>query len=456
MYGTGAFLPQGGGNMLEFLADALWGWHVLVLILAAGLWFSIRTGFFQVRRVSLWVKTALGSPKEARGRGRVSPFQALTTALAGSLGTGNILGVGVAITVGGPGSLFWMWASALLGMMTVFAENLLAARHRGGPGALGYIEAVGRPLALVYGAGCCLASLGMGNLVQANAAAAACQRLGAPPLAVGAVLGVLVFWVARGGLACAARLTEKLVPAMAALFFAASLGVLWVFRAELPRAVASIFQGAFSLKAGAGGTAGMLLAMGTGVSRGVFTNEAGLGSSAFAYGEVEGRSPVELGCLGIFQVFVDTILMCTVTGLCILCAPVSAGEGAELVFSAFESALGPAGAGAAAVCTALFALATVTAWSCYGREGLFYLTKGRGGDLFALAAAAAACLGCLLPLGAVFRLGDAMNGLLALPNLAALFLLSREVAEVVKGEKPGRNRPQKKWMESLHNFLKRA
>ena len=455
MYGTGAFLPQGGGNMLELLADALWGWHVLVLILAAGLWFSIRTGFFQVRRVSLWVKTALGSPKEARGRGRVSPFQALTTALAGSLGTGNILGVGVAITVGGPGSLFWMWASALLGMMTVFAENLLAARHRGAPGALGYIEAVGRPLALVYGAGCCLASLGMGNLVQANAAAAACQRLGAPPLAVGAVLGVLVFWVARGGLACAARLTEKLVPAMAALFFAASLGVLWVFRAELPRAVASIFQGAFSLKAGAGGTAGMLLAMGTGVSRGVFTNEAGLGSSAFAYGEVEGRSPVELGCLGIFQVFVDTILMCTVTGLCVLCAP-SAGEGAELVFSAFESALGPAGAGAAAVCTALFALATVTAWSCYGREGLFYLTKGRGGDLFALAAAAAACLGCLLPLGAVFRLGDAMNGLLALPNLAALFLLSREVAEVVKGEKPGRNRPQKKWMESLHNFLKRA
>ena len=441
--------------MLEFLADALWGWHVLVLILAAGLWFSIRTGFFQVRRVSLWVKTALGSPKEARGRGRVSPFQALTTALASSLGTGNILGVGVAITVGGPGSLFWMWASALLGMMTVFAENLLAARHREAPGALGYIETVGRPLALVYGVGCCLASLGMGNLVQANAAAAACQRLGAPPLAVGAVLGVLVFWVARGGLACAARLTEKLVPAMAALFFAASLGVLWVFRAELPRAVASIFQGAFSLKAGAGGTAGMLLAMGTGVSRGVFTNEAGLGSSAFAYGEVEGRSPVELGCLGIFQVFVDTILMCTVTGLCVLCAP-SAGEGAELVFSAFESALGPAGAGAAAVCTALFALATVTAWSCYGREGLFYLTKGRGGDLFALAAAAAACLGCLLPLGAVFRLGDAMNGLLALPNLAALFLLSREVAEVVKGEKPGRNRPQKKWMESLHNFLKRA
>lgn len=428
MYGTGAFLPQGGGNMLELLADALWGWHVLVLILAAGLWFSIRTGFFQVRRVSLWVKTALGSPKEARGRGRVSPFQALTTALAGSLGTGNILGVGVAITVGGPGSLFWMWASALLGMMTVFAENLLAARHRGAPGALGYIQTVGRPLALVYGAGCCLASLGMGNLVQANAAAAACQRLGAPPLAVGAVLGVLVFWVARGGLACAARLTEKLVPAMAALFFAASLGVLWVFRAELPRAVASIFQGAFSLKAGAGGTAGMLLAMGTGVSRGVFTNEAGLGSAAFAYDGVEGRSPEELGCLGIFQVFADTLLMCTVTGLCILVCRSPVLEGAALTFYAYESALGPWGGRAVSLCTALFAAATLTAWCGYGREGLFYLTGGRGKNAYALAAAAAAALGCCLPLGEVLRLGDAMNGLMALPNLAALFLLRREVA----------------------------
>ena len=416
MYGTGAFLPQGGGSMLEFLADALWGWHVLVLILAAGLWFSIRTGFFQVRRVSLWVKTALGSPKEARGRGRVSPFQALTTALAGSLGTGNILGVGVAITVGGPGSLFWMWASALLGMMTVFAENLLAARHREAPGALGYIQTVGRPLALVYGAGCCLASLGMGNLVQANAAAAACQRLGAPPLAVGAVLGVLVFWVARGGLACAARLTEKLVPAMAALFFAASLGVLVGVPGGAAPGGGQHLPGGLLPEGRGRGHGGDAAGYGhRGVPGGVH-QRGGPGSSAFAYGEVEGRSPVELGCLGIFQVFVDTILMCTVTGLCVLCAPVSAGEGAELVFSAFESALGPAGAGAAAVCTALFALATVTAWSCYGREGLFYLTKGRGGDLFALAAAAAACLGCLLPLGAVFRLGDAMNGLLPCPT----------------------------------------
>lgn len=443
--------------MLEALRSLLWGWPVLGLLVAAGVYFSCSTGFLQLRRPGRWLGAAWRQPP---GEGKISSFQALTAALAGSIGTGNIVGVAAAITVGGPGALFWMWVSGLLGMGTVFAENVLAARHREAAGMLGAIRQGcrrwGRPLAALYAGGCVLSSLAMGNMAQTQAAAAALSSLGVPAGGTALALGLLAFFVARGGLARGVKITERLVPCMTLLFLGASLGVLWVFRAELPRAVASIFQGAFSLKAGAGGTAGMLLAMGTGVSRGVFTNEAGLGSSAFAYGEVEGRSPVELGCLGIFQVFVDTILMCTVTGLCVLCAPVSAGEGAELVFSAFESALGPAGAGAAAVCTALFALATVTAWSCYGREGLFYLTKGRGGDLFALAAAAAACLGCLLPLGAVFRLGDAMNGLLALPNLAALFLLSREVVEAAAGEKPGQNRPPKKWMESLHNFLKRA
>ena len=175
------------------------------------------------------------------------------------------------------------------------------------------------------------------------------------------------------------------------------------------------------------GVARLNNALRTGVSRGVFTNEAGLGSSAFAYEGVEGRSPQELGCLGIFQVFADTILMCTVTGLCILCCRSPLLEGAQLTFYAYESALGPWGGKAVSLCTALFALATLVAWSCYGREGLCYLTGGGGKTGYALAAAGAAVLGCVLPLGAVFQLGDAMNGLMALPNLAALFCLRREV-----------------------------
>ena len=417
--------------MLEGLSSLLWGWHVLAGILAAGAYFSLAAGFYQLRRLGTWLKAALcPCPGE---RGAVSSFQALATALAGSIGTGNIVGVGVAIAAGGPGALFWMWVSALLGMMTLYAENVLSARHRQAPGPLGYIRRAGRwgrQLAWLYGAGCCLSSLAMGNMAQTNAAAAALEELGIPPWAAAVGMGALAFFAARGGLALGVRITQRLVPAMTLLFFGASLWVLWVFRENLPAAVESIFAGAFSLRAGAGGTAGWLIALRVGVSRGVFTNEAGLGSSAFAYQGVEGRSPEELGCLGIFQVFVDTLVMCTVTGLCILCCRSPVLEGGQLAFYAFESALGPWGGRVASLCTALFALATLVAWCCWGREGLFYLTGGRGRTPYALAAGAAAALGCLLPLGTVFQLGDACNGLMALPNVAALFLLRREAVGV--------------------------
>ncbi len=471
-----------GNEILELIQNALWGWHVLTLILAVGVYFSVSTGFYQLRRAGKWLKGAVAGRKETE-TGGVTQFQALTAALAGSIGTGNIAGVAVAITVGGPGALFWMWVSALFGMMTVFAENLLSAKYRekaerageqaNGPkaryavgprarhtadqktryavgprarhtaapkawyavGPLRYIESLqrwGRPLAVLYAAGCCLSSFGMGNMAQTNCAAVSLEGFGIPPWVTGLLAGVFLFFVARGGLRFAVRITEKLVPAMTLLFFAASLGVLWVFRDNLPGAVGSVFQGAFSLQAGAGGGAGALLALRTGVSRGVFTNEAGLGSSAFAYEDVRGRTPEELGCMGIFQVFVDTLVMCTVTGLCILCCRSPMLEGAQLTFFAYGSALGPAGEWAVSLCTALFALATVVSWCCYGREGLFYLTGGRGRTPYALAAAAAGFLGCVLPLSAVFQIGDAMNGLMALPNIAALFLLRREVGQELK------------------------
>ena len=413
---------------LEGLRDILWGWPVLLLILAAGAYISYESCFFQLFHPIRWLRAALGAGK-GKGSGR---FRAITTALAGSIGTGNIVGVAAAITVGGPGALFWMCASAVLGMMTVFAENYFAARLRregGAPGPLAYIERVGRlggALAGVYALGCTLSSLAMGNMVQVNALAAACRDLGVPVRLTAAVMGVLVFFVARGGLKAAGRLAEKLVPAMTLLFFAASLGALWVHRANLPGAVSSIFDGAFTIRAGAGGTAGMLIAMRAGVSRGVFTNEAGLGSSAFAYTDVKGHTPEEIGCMGIFQVFADTIVMCTVTGLCILCScPPEGLDGAELTFFAYRSALGSMGGSAVSVCTALFALATVIAWCCYGREGMLYLTRGRWGAVYPVAAGAAAALGCVMPLGQVFLLGDAMNGLMAIPNVLALFWLMK-------------------------------
>ncbi len=441
--------------MLEALRDALWGWHVLLLILAAGIFFSCSTGFFQLRRLGSWLKVAVLGSREQKKQGGVTQFQALTAALAGSIGTGNIVGVAAAITVGGPGALFWMWVSSLFGMMTVFAENLLAARYKNAPGALGYLEKAGKwgkPLAAFYAVGCCLSSFGMGNMTQTNACAVSLESFGLPAAVTGIFLAALVFFVARGGLRFAVRITERLVPAMTLLFFAASLGVLWVFRENLPGAFHSILEGAFSLRAGVGGTAGALLALKTGVSRGVFTNEAGLGSSAFAYGEVKGKTSIERGYLGIFQVFVDTIVMCTVTGLCILCCRSPMLEGAKLTFFAYESALGPIGSWAVSLCTALFALATVISWCCYGREGLFYLTKGKGKTLFALAAAAAAYFGCILPLSAVFQLGDAFNGLMAIPNILALFRHRKEVLDVVREAETNRAKAGKRRLSQ--NFQK--
>ena len=257
--------------VVEAVCSLLWGWHVLAAILAAGAFFTLETGFYQLRCAGRWLKAALCRP--AGETGKLSSFQALSTALAGSIGTGNIVGVAAAITVGGPGALFWMWASALLGMMTIYAENALAARYRtpGAPGALGYIRRAGKwgkPLAALYAGGCCMASLGMGNMAQTHAAAAALNSLGVAPWVAAVCLGVFVFVVARGGLTVGAKIAQGLVPAMTLLFFGASLGVLWVFRENLPAAFASIFQGAFSWKAGAGGTAGALLAMREGVSRG--------------------------------------------------------------------------------------------------------------------------------------------------------------------------------------------
>ena len=423
--------------MLEKFSGAFWGWHTLVLILLAGLWFTLQSGFFQIRCMKSWLKTALGGGTK-KEKGGISSFQALTAALGGSIGTGNIVGVAVAITAGGPGAIFWMCISAVFGMMTLFAENLLSALHPQSRGALGYIEKIkkaGKPLAILYALGSFLSSLAMGNMVQMNAAAAAAVQFGVPREITGVLFALLLFFVAVGGLKTAVKISEKLVPFMTLLFFGAAVVVLWVFRANVPAAVTAIFEGAFSLKAGAGGVAGMLIAAKTGISRGVFTNEAGLGSSTFAYDEVNSLTPVQKGYMGIFQVFADTLVMCTVTGLCILCVPSLPNlSGAQLSFYPFEAAMGAVGAGVISLCTALFAVATTVTWCCYGREGLFYLTKGKGALPFAFIYALCAFAGCVVSLDFAFLLGDAFNGFMAFPNLIAVFYFSDKVMAAVRQE----------------------
>lgn len=433
----------------RILRPVVWGWPTLGAILLAGANYSFRLGFFQIRHCGLWMKTALGGILRRQGgttvsgHGEMTQFQALTTALAGSIGTGNIVGVATALTIGGPGSIFWMWISAFLGMMTVFAENVLGMKYRVRDsfghwrgGAMYYLErgVHCRPLALVFAAACVFASFGMGNMAQTNSIAHALQNsFGISSAATGVVLCVLLLFLTFGGVRRVARVTEKLVPFMAVGYLAACAVILICYRSHLGEAVQSILQGAFGLQSAAGGVGGMLAAKAVqcGVSRGIFTNEAGLGSSVMAHSGSDGKEPVEQGMWGIFQVFLDTIVMCTVTALVLLSTGVlSSGlDGAELSAAAFECVFGSAGGVFVAVAITLFAFATLLGWSYYGEQGVCYLTGGRGIRCFRILFAGAAFLGCSLDLRLVWELSDTFNGFLALPNLTALFLLGGEVVK---------------------------
>lgn len=412
---------------MSAVRELLWGPHVLLLILAAGGWFTLRGRFMQLWRLPRLLPGALRG--KAENGEKISAFQALSASLAGSLGTGNIIGVAAALTAGGPGAVIWMWISAFFGMMTVYAESVLAARFSDTklPGAVGYIKkALGTPAAKLYAAGCVLSALGMGTMAQTGAISAAFSTVQVPPWISGVLVAVLLVLCVRGGLNKAVRVTEKLVPFMAGLFLLACCAVL-VLRAEcIPTAIERMLREAFSLRAAAGGAAGMWIAMKVGVSRGVFTNEAGLGSGTFALCRTAGKTPEQVGALGALQVFIDTILLCTVTALCLLVSP-GTGDGAEYTLSSFSAVLGSFGSAAVSISMALFAFATVVAWSCYGMDALNFLVPcaGKSGRRIYVFFAAFSCfLGCILSFEGVLSFCDAFNGIMAIPNILALLRLS--------------------------------
>ena len=434
-------------NISQVLREILWGWPVLMGILAVGLHLSIRTGFLPFTHCIFWLKNTIGSCFSKKGHERtqktdkISPIQALLTALAGSIGTGNIVGVATALTLGGPGAIFWMWVSAGMGMTTIWAETVLAVKYRNkGPdglvsgGPMYYLERGARKkgLAKLYAAACVLASLGMGNMAQSNAIAGALEEgFALPPVFTGVCAAVLLFLISAGGMRSAAKVSEKLVPVMAVGYVAACAAVLFLFPEKIFPAFQLIFSQAFSTQAAVGGVGGtvMLRAMECGVSRGIFTNEAGLGCSVMAYGESSGAEPGKQGCWGILQVFIDTILMCTLSALAILVSgALSTGkDGAALSTVCFTSVFGSWGKGFVCVSITLFAFATMIAWSAYGQKALEYLVGNRFRDSYRILFAAAAVLGCQLGLDAVWNLCDSFNGLMAIPNVAALFLLSGEI-----------------------------
>ena len=459
-------MEKGAGRMtfLERLGDWIWDPWLLGGFLLLGLWCSVGTGFFQLFGWRRWLGATVGAllrPKEREKGGGLTQLQALSTALASTIGTGSIAGVATAIFYGGPGAVFWMWVSALLGMMTGCVEKTLAVRYRcksrdggweGGP-MMYMTQGLGlRPLALIFSLFCVTASIGGGDLVQANSIAAALEHaFGWDRLVVGVVTAVLTGAVILGGIGRIGRVSERLVPAMAILFLAGGGAVVLCHAHALPEAFAAIFRGAFAPKAAVGGGLGysMATAMRYGVARGVFTNEAGLGSSAMAHAAADVDHPAEEGMWGIFEVFVATGLVCTVTALAILTsgvydpqaalAALEAGTventmvGAALSAAAFSTVLGRWGGPFVAVCLLLFAFSSLLGWSYYGQQGLAFLTgTRRWTGLYRLCFLLFIVVGSVGDVGAVWQVADICNGMMALPNLIALLLLSPEAFRLLR------------------------
>lgn len=423
----------------------VWGPFMLCVLLGVGVFYTIKLRFFQVTHFRLWWdKTFLSlfrKTDKQKGKG-LSPFQAMSTALAGAIGTGNIVGVAGAITLGGAGAVFWMWVAAFFGMGTVYAENVLGMKYREKHGE-GY---VGGPMyyirkglrckwgAAVFALFCTLSAFGMGNMTQANSISGALETgFGISPVLCGilmtAVIGLIVF----GGIDRIASLNEKLVPVMALLFFTASLIVIGANVTRIPYAFAKILAGAFDMKGAAGGFMGygMARAVKYGISRGVFSNEAGLGTSPIVYSASEGDDPAVQGMWGIFQVFVDTIIMCTLMALCIICSGLdeSGIEGITLSTTAFEGVLGYPGKIFVSVSIVLFAFGTLVSWCYYGEKSFEYLSGGRFTGIYRIIYTACVYFGSVMSLNAVWEISDTLNGLMAIPNLAALILLQSKVEE---------------------------
>lgn len=449
--------------MLERLADGLWQPWLLGLFLLVGLWCTLRGGLFPLWGIGRWLRGSVGSLFDRKGpaHGGLTQLQALSTALASTIGTGSIAGVATAIFFGGPGAVFWMWCSAVVGLGTSFVEKTLAVKYRrpargggweGGP--MVYLgERLGwRGAAKWFSFWCVLASLSGGALVQSNSISAALHAaFGAPRLAVGALTARCTGAVILGGIGRVGRVSERLVPAMAGLFFVTGAAVILAHRAAILPALRLIVDCALSPRAALGGAGGYAVssALRYGVARGVFTNEAGIGSSAMAHAAADAKSPASEGFWGMLEVCLATLVICTVTALCILTTgvydPAAALEairagtvtgamtGAPLTAAAFATVFGRGGPAIVAVCLFLFAFTSLLGWGYYGERGLSCLTGTEGlKGSFRLLFLVAIVLGSVGGVGQVWALSDICNGLMALPNLLAVAALAPEAWRELK------------------------
>ena len=446
----------------QVVNDFIWGVPAMVCIIGVGFYLSCRTGFLQIRKFSYAIQTTIGRMfcKRNASDGALTPFLAVCTALAATVGTGNIAGVAGAIAIGGPGAVFWMWVSAVLGMCTKFAEVTLAVYYRetnkegdlvGGP--MYYIKnGLGKNwqfLAVLFSAFGVLTVFGTGNATQVNtittavnSALLSCGLISegavkTSNLIQGIIIAALVALILLGGVKRIGQVTEKLVPFMALLYIVLSVGII-LFRIQaLPSVIQAIFEGAFKPAAVTGGAVGSLfMSMKKGVSRGIFSNEAGLGTGSIAHACADTRKPVKQGMFGIFEVFTDTIVICTLTALVILCSQVPVGygqaAGAELTIQGFISVYGNWVSVFTAVAMCCFAFSTILGWGLYGARCIEFLFSEKVIKPFMVAYSLVAILGATADLGLMWNIAETFNGLMAIPNLIALFLLSGTVVKLTK------------------------
>ena len=440
----------------------IWGIPAMICIIGIGLYLSIGTGFIQIRRFIYAIKHTLGKvfdKKEAES-GAMTPFQAVCTALAGTVGTGNIAGVAGAIAIGGPGAVFWMWISALLGMCTKFSEVVLAVHFRerndkgdwvGGPM---YFIKNGLPkkwhfLAVLFSVFGMVAVFGTGNATQVNTIVTAIDSvftsynlaeadgLGTINLALGIFIAVCVALVLLGGIRRIGSFTEKLVPFMAVFYIILAVGVVIMNIGKVPGVFASIFGGAFDPRAFTGGVVGsMFTSMRRGVSRGIFSNEAGLGTGSIAHASADTGHPVQQGLFGIFEVFTDTIVICTLTSLVILCSGIDIvfgqAAGADLTIAGFIASYGRWVSIFTAVALICFAFSTTIGWGLYGSRCVEFLFGTRVIRPFMVVYALVSIIGATLDLGLLWDISDTFNGLMVIPNLIAVFLLSGTVFRLTR------------------------
>ena len=428
----------------------VWGPLIIILIIGTGTYLSIMTKFFSITKLGFILKNTLLKmfAKDDKGEGEVTAFQAVATALAATVGTGNIAGVATAIALGGPGAVFWMWLAAIMGMTTKFAEVVLAVNFRektedgrfvGGP--MYYISnGLGKSwkwLAVIFATFGTLASFGIGCMVQSNSVALSAEStFGVPVLVTGIVLAILTAVVIVGGIKRIGAFTEKLVPFMAALYI---LGGLWLIisnAGKLPYAFSLIFGNAFTGTAAVGGFTGtvMMQAIRFGVARGIFTNEAGLGSAPIAHAAATTDHPVRQGLWGVFEVFTDTIVICSITALSILVTGVweSGESGAVLSAMAFDVGLPGIGRYIVSVGLILFAYSTILGWEYYGERCLEYLAGTKPIMAYRLIWVIAVVVGAIGGLGFMWDLADTLNGLMAFPNLIGVLMLSPVVFKLTK------------------------